>query len=78
MEQWVKDGVAEVARELLRERGGGNHAEFPFRVSMQVKAKHRDIWDHLSRYGSMEPHQYCVMYIPPDVSAKLTNESGDP
>ena len=31
MKQWVKDGVAEVAREVFQERGGGNHGSFPLK-----------------------------------------------
>ena len=77
MKQWVKDGVAEVAREVLQERGSGNHAGFPLIVSMEVRKRRPDIWKHLSRYGKMDPHQYCSMYIPKGVSDELTGKAGE-
>lgn len=78
MKQSVKDGVAEVAREVLQERGGGNHAAFRLIVSMEVRKRRPDIWNHLRRYGKgTDPHQYCSMYIPSDVSDKLRGKAGE-
>ena len=76
MKQWVKDGVAEVAREVFQERGGGNHGSFPLIVSMEVKKRRADIWTHLRRYGNADPHQYCSMYIPRSISDQLTHMAG--
>lgn len=78
MKQWVKDGVAEVAREVLQERGGGSPAAFRLIVSMEVQERRPDIWNHLRRYGGKtDPHQYCRMYIPRDVSDKLRGKAGE-
>lgn len=77
MKQWVKDGVAEVARAVFEEKGGGNHAGFPLLVSMEVKKRRPDVWNHIRRYTRHDPHQYCAMYIPRDVSDQLKGKAGE-
>ena len=71
MKQSVKDGIAQVARDVFEERGGGNLAGFPLLVSMEVRERRPDIWRHLKRYWRHDPHQYIAMHIPEDVSRQL-------
>ena len=72
MPPWIKQGVAEVAREVLRERGSGSLAGFPLVVTMQVKRRRSDIWDHvLENWPEVDPHQVLTPYIPQDVTDQL-------
>jgi len=67
MKQWVKDGIAEVAWQLAREKKEINSAGFPLEVYLAIRIKRPDIADHLNRYGKMDAYQYVKMYVPRDI-----------
>ena len=60
MKQWVKDGIVEIARDVLEDRGGG--PGFPLMVSMEVQKRRPDIWEHIRRYRRHDPHQYIAIH----------------
>lgn len=77
MEKWVRDGIAEIARELFRREEGGNHGGFPLGVSMEVKRKRPDIWEHIyEATKGLDPHQTISSYLPRDVTGQLTGKAG--
>ena len=78
MEKWAKDGIAEIARELFERDGGGTHGGFPLAVSMEVKRRRPDIWDHVYRSTKgLDPHQTISVILPTDVTDKLKGKAGE-
>ena len=78
MKQWVKDGVAEVAREVVQERNDLNRASMPFAVSRAVRDRRPDIYTHVKRNSNHDPHQIISSYITDDVYRQLPDSEDTP
>ena len=50
MKQSVKDGIDEVARDVIEQRGSRHPAGLPLHVWAQVQERRPDICGHLRRY----------------------------
>ena len=66
MKQWVKDGVAEVARQLADEEPHRVGPGFPLAVFAAVRDRRPDILSHIERYRhGVDPYQVVACFIPP-------------
>ena len=61
MKQSVKDGIDEVARDVIEEQGSRHRAGLPLHVWAQVQERRPDICEHLRRYTSGDPYQYVAL-----------------
>ena len=66
MKQWVKDGVADVARQLADEQPHRTGPGFPLAVFAAVRDRRPEILRHIKRYRpGVDPYQIVKCYIPP-------------
>ena len=69
MQQWVQDGVAEVARRVADERPDRVGPGFPLAVFAAVRDRRPDILKHIRRYKKgVDPYQVVAAYIPRHLS----------
>lgn len=65
MQQWVKDGVAEVAQQLADEKPSRVGPGFPLAVFAAVRDRRPDILKHIKRYRKgVDPYQVVAAYVP--------------